>query len=150
MALVRWTDQPLVSLREAMDRLFDQVLTSPLWAWPSDTATPVVRVPMDVYEASDAYHVMMFIPGVKPDEVQVTYQNGTVAITGEIKRPAGDFQAALVREIGYGRFYRELRLPTEILADEIQATCENGVLHLILPKAEHARTRTIKVKANAK
>lgn len=149
MALVRWTEQPLVSLREAMDRLLDQVLTSPFWSWPSETVAPVVRVPMDVLETGDAYHVRMLIPGVKPEDIQITYQNGTLAVTGEIKPPAGQFQA-LVREIGYGRFYREVRLPTEIVADEVQATCENGVLHLTLPKAEHARAKTIKVRASSK
>jgi HSP20 family protein len=147
MALVRWSDQPLVSLREAMDRFFEQAFGPSLWSWRADTAAPIVRVPLDVYEAGDAYHVMMLVPGIKPDEVQITYQNGTLAITGELKPPAGEFQAALVREIGYGRFYRELRLPTEIVADQVQATCENGVLHLTLPKAEHARTKTIKVSA---
>ena len=138
--LMRYSE--FMPLREAVDRLFQQAFTTfPLWT----SNRFGFHVPVDLYESADRYVLRAFLPGVKPEDVQVTYQNGTLVIAGEWKPMTWEGYTPVLQEIGSGSFRREVRLPVEIDADKIEATYEHGMLLLTLPKAEAARPKAIKV-----
>jgi HSP20 family protein len=140
----RMSDFSLLPLREAVDRLFEQAFTAYPTLW-SERPGPL-SVPMNVYEAPDHFVVWALLPGIKPEDVQITVEQGTLTIAGEFKPFVKEGWKPLFQEIGSGYFRREFRLPTEIDAAKVEATYEHGVLTLKLPKAEAARPKTIKVK----
>jgi HSP20 family protein len=135
MTIARFTLMPeIVSLRDAMDRL------GPL------------AVPVDLWETNDAYHLQADLPGVKPDELEISATSDGVSISGEVKGQADVTQDGWLRqERRFGKFERAFTLPVAIDPNKVEATFENGVLQLVLPKAENTKPRTIKVNTtNAK
>ena len=145
--LVRWEPtRGMTSLREAMDRLFEQSFMQPGWlsAWmgPSD------MLPVDVYETDDKLVVKAAVPGVKPEEIEVTVTGDLLTIKGEFKSEEKTEKANYLRqECRYGSFCRQIGLPAGINADKVAATFENGVLTLEMPKAEEAKVKTVRVVA---
>jgi HSP20 family protein len=131
----------LLSLRRAMDRLIDDDFFRPL-AWNGDAGTPA----LDVSTTPDALVVEAALPGVKPEEVDVTVENGTLTIRGETRseRQEGEGEY-LVREIRRGSFARAVTLPSGLEPDKATASFENGVLRLRIPKAEEIKPRQIKI-----
>lgn len=145
-SLIRW--QPasdMVSLRDAMDRLFEDSFVSrrgfpALWA--GDTLA------LDVYETDDELVIKTSLPGVKPEEVDITVTGDVLTIRGETKSEEKVENANYLRqERRYGTFQRSVQLPGHLQSDKAKATFENGVLTLTIPKAEEARPKTIKVTA---
>jgi len=104
--------------------------------------TPLV----DVIETGDGFIFQADLPGVKPGDLDVSYENGLLTIEGKVepRQPAG--HGYLWREYGVGHFYRQFSLGTAINADGIRAELKNGVLELHVPKAESAKTRRIEIK----
>ncbi len=143
--LVRWEPfRELVSLREAMNRLFEEPLARPWGVFPRWTEGPAV----DMYETDDSVVVKATLPGVKPEDVEISVTGDTATLRGEIKREEEVREENYVRrERFYGSFCRSLILPTRVVADDAEAVFENGVLTLTLPKAEEVKPKTIKVKA---
>lgn len=132
-------DLAFMSLREAMDRMFDQALMRPY----SGFSTPV-----NIYEQPDRYHVSILMPGVRPESLEVQTLGSSVIIRGEVTPPEIEREknvAALRCEWTGGRFARTIEFGDPIDADHIEARLENGVLHLTVPKAESVRPRVIKV-----
>ena len=133
----------LVSLRQAMDRLFEDSVVRPrTWAAGSD-ASPL---PLDVTTTTDALLVEAALPGVDPGQVEITVEDGTLTIRAESRseRQAteGDM---LINEIRRGSFSRAVALPTGLEPDRATATFEHGVLHLTIPKAETVKPRQIRI-----
>jgi HSP20 family protein len=87
-------------------------------------------------------------PGVNPDDLNVTFENNTLTVRGELRdeNESGD-RTHHVREIRYGSFVRSVMLPGDVNADTIEAHCDNGLVTLRLPKTEQARPRRITVRA---
>ncbi len=144
MALARW--EPYwqgLTLREAMDRLFEQSFINPMSGFGG-----MASAPMDVYREGDNYVVEVAMPGVDPKDVEISVQGNQVSICGEMRQAPEDRQH-LHRERTFGRFERTVTLPTEVDADKAQATCENGVVRLTLPQAEHTKPRRIQVGGGA-
>jgi HSP20 family protein len=102
---------------------------------------------IDVYETKDDVVVKAALPGVKPDQVEVTVTGDTLTIKGEMKEDRQVKEENYIRkERRYGAFCRSVVLPGGIKADKADATFEDGVLTLKIPKAEDAKPKTIKVK----
>jgi HSP20 family protein len=141
--LTRW--DPFSDLRTTMDRLFDEGFSRP-WRMIPPTAEFQTTVPVDVSETDDAIEVKAALPGVKPDEVEITVANDVLTIKAEHKEETEEKKHEYYRrEIRYGSFHRALSLPVSVDADKAEARFENGVLRLVLPKAESIRPKQIKV-----
>ncbi|MFO7917801.1 MAG: Hsp20/alpha crystallin family protein [Anaerolineae bacterium] len=115
-------------------------LLSPFWG--RGGMTPA----MDVYETDKDVVVKVAIPGIDPDDIDVTVEEQTVTIKGEIEREEEEEKEYVRRERAYGRFYRSITLPT-LSADEAQAEYENGILTLNFPKREEERAKRIEVRS---
>lgn len=145
MALSRWDPfREVMSLREAMDRLFEESFVRPM-AWL--TRGEYAGLPLEMYETDKEVVVKAPLPGFKPDEVDIELQNGVLSIRAEHKEEHEEKGATYhLREYRAGRFYRQVTLPAEVNADKAEATFEDGILTLRFPKAEKAQARKIKVK----
>lgn len=107
-------------------------------------------LPVDVIRGEDELIIRASVPGVAPEDIEVTLDRGVITIAGSTaggtERESGDF---LVRERSAGRFSRSLRLPGYIDADGAQTSYERGVVTVSLPKSERARSRRLEVKVSA-
>jgi HSP20 family protein len=105
-------------------------------------------LPLDVHETTDELVVTSSLPGVRSEDIDVTIQGNMLRIQGETKPPehAKDEQVHR-RERRYGRFFREITLPSTVKSDSVRAEFDNGVLTLHLPKTEEAKPRRIQVQS---
>jgi HSP20 family protein len=143
--LTRWDPfGEKLSLRDAINQLFEASFVSPT-DFGQDQA---FSMPLDLRESDDGFIVDAVVPGVKPEDLNITLENNVLTITGETKQEqqAGAEQGNYHRvERRYGRFTRSIALPTSVNADQVQATLENGILHVQIAKAEEVRPRRITV-----
>jgi HSP20 family protein len=134
----------MVSLRDAMSRLFEDSFVRTPWTAPLDGGTLAV----DVVETKDDVIVKASVPGVKPEDIDISLSGDMLTIKGEFKAEQKTEGTNFVRqERRYGAFERTLGLPTQVAADKAKAEFDNGVLTLTLPKVEEVKPKTIKVKA---
>jgi HSP20 family protein len=136
----------MVSLRQAMDRLFEDSFVSPfaMRAIEGEALNPA----LDVHQTPDEIVVTASLPGVKPDDVQITLTGQTLQIRGEFKADEKiSREQYLYRERRYGTFSRQLQLPVRVEGDKTEATFENGMLTRRIPKAEEVKPRQIEIKA---
>jgi HSP20 family protein len=145
-SLIKWEPfRDLVSLRDAMDRLFEE---------------SVVRVPglptvlggealaIDMYETEDSVVVTTSVPGLDPEDIDITITGNVLTIKGETKVEQKVEKENYIRqERRYGSFRRSVVLPETVLADRAEATYDKGILTLSIPKTEEAKPKTIKVEA---
>ncbi|HUX88758.1 MAG TPA: Hsp20/alpha crystallin family protein [Chloroflexota bacterium] len=126
----------------------ETAFNSPWWSpqWTEANTAGVLSFPVNVYQNADNYLVTATLPGIDPDNVQVSALNGTLTISGEIKPSGIDGYEPLYRESVYGQFRRDIRLPGDFTVESAEATYESGVLRLTLPKAEHLKPRSLRVK----
>jgi HSP20 family protein len=133
----------MVTLRSAMDRMFDSAFLGEDGDWP----TFVDSLPLDVAETEDEYVVKASIPGIKPDDLEITYSGKTLTIKGEFKAEEEREDVHFhLRERRYGAFARSLALPAAVKSDAIEAKYESGVLTLKLPKSEEVKPKKIAVR----
>jgi HSP20 family protein len=145
--LMRWEPfRDLITLRDAMDRLFEDSFFRTSLTWREVEGERVMRLPLDVYMTPEEVVIQATVPGLKPDDVQITLEGDTLTIKGEVKPPIENVDYIL-QERPYGQFSRTLTFNIPIQADKAEATFENGVLTLVVPKAEAIKPKTIKVKA---
>jgi HSP20 family protein len=145
--ITRWEPfRGMRRLHDTLDRLMDESLQA-------ESAMDMREgfAPLDVYQTDDELVVEALMPGVKPDNLDVSITGDTLSIRGEVReeREVSDDSKRdyLVRERRYQRYSRTLRLPTLVQADKAEAEFDNGVLRLKLPKAEEVKPKTIKIKA---
>jgi HSP20 family protein len=148
MAIVTWRKRnpnELAALRGGMDDWFENFfrgLDRPLSlfeqrAWPA----------IDVAEKEEAVLVRAEVPGMKPEEIDISVYGNTLTISGEKKEAKeGEGDGFYHVESCYGSFRREVTLPTEVEEGKIEAVCKDGVLSITLPKAEKNKTIKVKVK----
>ncbi len=137
----------LLSLRQAMDRLFEDSFVRPRGAWGAGAgeASPLA---LDVSTSNDALVIEAALPGVRPDDVEITVEEGTLTIRGQSRTerqdqdPEGGY---LVQEIRRGEFSRSVTLPTGLEPDRADATFEDGILTLRIPRAEQVKPRQIRI-----
>jgi HSP20 family protein len=107
------------------------------------------RLALDVSENEDAFMVEAAMPGINPDDLDITLEDNILTIQGETKAERDVEESRYhLRERRFGRFSRSLQLPTAINADEVEAEYTNGVLILTIPKAEEIKPKRIAIKAN--
>jgi HSP20 family protein len=130
----------VVSLRDAMDRLFEDSFISRNLGNRGMTA--------NLYETAEGFILQVPMPGANPEAVEITAQQDTLSLKWETKVQAP--QGATVHWNGFqsGQYQQAFTLPAPINADRAEASYEDGVLTLNLPKAEHVKARTVKVTAN--
>jgi HSP20 family protein len=135
----------LVTLRDAMGRLFEDSFVSPL-TW-RQLDGEVLNPAMDVHQTGDEIIVTASLPGLKAEDVDITITGQTLAVRGEFKADEKvERDQYLYRERRYGTFHRQVELPVRVQGDATTATFEDGVLTLRIPKAEEVKPRQIKVK----
>ncbi|SRR5579884_1460756 len=143
-----------LSLRRAMDELFEQSFVNPRWAGSGQAQ----MMPMDVHETDQGYRVRIALPGVKPEDIEVTLNQNTLTVRGHAhhvtsEQPQGQQETGqerhqgnwLMREIGYGTFERSITFSRPIDPDKIQTEYEHGILTMNLPVSEASRPRRINV-----
>ena len=135
-----------MSLRDGMDRLFEDRWVSPgNWlTWTSPTASNFM--PLDIYETPDDLVVRALVPGVAPDGIDIQVQAGVLTIRATSEEPSvPDGATWLVREVTPAEYTRQVTLPRTIEAEGASSTFEHGVLTLTLPKSGDAKPKHIKV-----
>jgi HSP20 family protein len=101
---------------------------------------------MDVYEKDNALYIKVELPGLKKEDVQVEYDNGTLIIRGQAKAEAEVKETAYYRlERTYGTYFRRMALPFEVTPDQIQATLTDGVLEIKIPKPTETKSEATKI-----
>jgi HSP20 family protein len=145
--LVRWDPvRDMVSLREAMDRLFEESFVRPR-GWVAPTGG-VSTLALDVFETADDVTVQASIPGIHPEDIDISITGETLTIKGEISEEKEEQEGTYyLRERRFGAFERSITLPTLVNANRAQAEFSNGVLTLTLPKVEEVKPKSIKIKA---
>jgi len=142
--LIRWDPvREMVGMRDEMDRVFNDFFSrSPVSYEGYGT------INLDMMQTDDEVIIKASIPGIKPDDLNISVTGDTLTIRGEIKSEEETKKADYhMREIRYGSFARSVLLPSQVLADKARAEFENGILKLTLPKAEEVKPKTITVKA---
>jgi HSP20 family protein len=131
-------------MRRMMDRVYDENLAQ-RWNDAERAASPLA---LDVKESDEAYVVKATLPGIDPQDVEITYTNKTLTIQGELKsEEEHENERYQLRERYSGKFYRQLRLPFPINEEAIDAKYEHGILTLTLPKSEELKPKKIVVQA---
>ena len=140
-AITRWEPmREMMTLREAMDQLFNDAFTRPI---TGGTAMPSI----DLYQTEDAVVVKAALPGLKPEDVQLSVTGDTLTLRGEFKQESEQNDATYhIREHYSGQFERSVLLPIEVQSEKAKAEFENGLLTISLPKAEAVKPKTITIK----
>jgi len=145
MTMQRWEPfKEMMTLRNAMDKLFDDSVVRPSsYFMVSDG-----NIPLDVYETTNDVVVKASLPGYKAEEVDISITGDVLTIKGEHKEEhEAKEENYWLKERRIGSFSRAISIPVEVEGDKAEASFENGVLTLTLPKAEEVKPKQIKVKA---
>ena len=134
------TGSPIFGLRREIDRLFEDT-----FARDGSSFTPAV----DIKENDNEIRLDLELPGLKPEDVEITAENGVLTVRGEkhVERKEGDESRYQIIERAYGTFMRTFQLPQGIDADQIKAEFNNGVLSLHIPKAALPQPKRIEISA---
>src|ERR687892_1194163 len=149
--MTRW--DPFQDLRSAQDEMAQM---SPMLAHAlglhaqqgSGRATTAAWAPaLDISERKDAYLVTVELPGVEADDLEITLEDGLLTIQGERHFAHDSSEQQFHRvERRYGAFRRSITLPAHVMAEGIQASADNGVLQIMVPKMEEAKPKRIQVR----
>ena len=142
--LIRWEPfREVSSLRDAMDRMFDEGFARPFSSVLYGGGAPA----LDLYQTDNEVVVKASLPGVKAEDLQISVTNGVLSLRGEVHEDKEEKGHTYhLRERRVGTFARTVTLPTDVEADKAHAEFEDGILVLTLPKAEQVKPKTITVK----
>ena len=148
--VIRWDPfQDAVSLRQAMDRLLEDSFVRP-FARETDGAGRAASLPIDLYETPDSVVLKARLPGINPDDVDISIHGDSLTIKAELCSDAaldsGKDWSWYRHELFHGTLARSISLPTLVKPDKAEATFRNGELSLVLPKAEEVKPHSIKIK----
>ena len=150
--MTRW--DPFQDLRSAQEEMAQMAQMSPMLAralglqgQPQGSGTATAWAPaLDISERKDAYLVTVELPGVEPDDLDITLEDGLLTIQGERHFAHDSSEQQFHRvERRYGAFRRAITLPAQVQAEQIQASFDNGVLQIVVPKME-AKPKRIQVR----
>ena len=148
--VTRWEPmRDFVTLRDAMDRLFEESVVQPSWtalARRPGEVNGAWQLPVDAYMTSEEVVIVASVPGIKPEDVEITFEGDTLTIKGEFPGALENAED-LSRERRHGTFLRTITFNVPVNADAIEATFEHGVLTIVAPKVEEIKPKTIKVLA---
>jgi HSP20 family protein len=133
-----------LTLHDAMNQLFAQSFVQPGW---SSSRSQSITAPVDVFESDQTYHVHVLLPGIKPEDIELTAQGNTLTIRGQFQPSVNsDKQVAwLVQEIGSGFFERSVTFPKPIDSEKIETQYTHGLLMITVPIHESNRPKRISV-----
>jgi HSP20 family protein len=144
----------LTSLHSAMDRLFGDIFGDTLWSPTGDRGRegmPAYRLPVDIVETDQGYRIHAPVPGVRPEDVEITFSDGVLSIKArrseELTRPDGRY---LRRELVFGEYQRQIMLPGDVRAENIRASFDNGMLAVEVPRAPRPQPARIEVQRGQK
>ncbi len=139
------TRDPLMRELEAWRNTMEQLMNElPRTSFREDR--PWI-LPLDVIETDDNFIVKASIPGINPEDIDITFSDNILTIQGEIKEEAEQVDGNyLLRERRFGLFQRSIALPERVDADKIEATYQDGVLTLTIPKIEEIKPKRISIK----
>lgn len=134
----------LASLREEMNRLLDGSLA----AFTGNAGLFGGWSPsVDVFQDKDNVYIKAELPGMKKEDIDITFQDGTLTLCGERKEESQVQEGEVFRsERFFGKFHRSVSMPTKVNVDNIKASYKDGILTVELPKAEEAKAKQIEVK----
>ena len=140
----RWDPyREMMVLRNSMDRVVDRELALAPNSWKSFKWS----VALDVVESEDEYLVKASLPGINPEDLEITFEDNQLTIKGESKEEEEIDEARFhLRERRFGRFTRSIKLPSGIESEKIEANYDKGVLKLHLPKVEEVKPKKISIK----
>jgi len=141
--LMRTIDQPVLSLREAMERLVEQSFT-PFWRTHL-SESGYQTVPSNFWEDGENYHLHLLAPGCDPASVEITATNGALTISGQMSAPTPEGSKSIWQEWSTTSFRRQVRLPAGFEAERCKASYNDGVLSLTIPKPDQVKPKSIKV-----
>ena len=152
MHIVRYRHYPQSDLSAALDRLtnmraeMDRVFESTIGSF-SRSPAPLSRwnPAVNVYQDKDQFTVVVELPGLKKEEIEISLHDDTLTIAGERKREDESSAQEFLTERLYGKFQRSLTLPTAVDAEKVKANYKDGLLQVLLPKAEEAKPKQIEV-----
>lgn len=133
--------QEMTRMRREMDRLFSDLRESAAFSGGSG-----VFPAMNVHEDADRYAVEAEVAGVKPGDIEIAVEGNTLTLRGERKRDSKENVYYHRRERRAGSFQKAITLPAHINAEAVEAELKDGVLKLVLPKAEYAKPKRIGLK----
>ena len=153
-SLIRWNPRNEVTVNDPFETL--EQMVEELWnSWPFTNSRrtgdggPLLRPAMDVVENDKEVSLRLDLPGLKPEDVNVSIDDHVLTISGQIgdtiEREGDRYH---YRERRTGSFQRSLRLPSTVDTENVEASFENGVLTVTLPKLEQAQPKRITVKAS--
>jgi len=133
----------VVSLRDAVERLFDDRFMRPIWPFNGEReATPA----LDLYTTPESVIARIALPGVKPEDVDVSVADDLVTVTGTFKEEKETAEPGYIhKELSRGAFHRSFMVPIPVKAEAAKASFKDGLLVLTLPKTEAAKPKHLKV-----
>lgn len=145
MAIIRWDPfRDMVTLREKMNRLFEDVFTGR--AEDKELAAGTWAPAVDIYETENELIMTAEVPGIEEKDIEIKIEDNTLSLRGERKFEKETKEENYHRiERSYGSFYRAFTLPNSIDPDKIQAEHENGVLKISMPKRHELKPRKVKI-----
>ena len=145
-----------VLLRDAMNQLLqDSFVPSggARYGWSSGSRMMARPVPLDLYATPDEAVVIAAVPGMSPENLEITYSGNTLTLSGTVPSAAeseqGQSATWYLHELWSGQFQRTVTLPFEVDPAQAQATFEHGIVRIRLPKAEWAKPQKIAIKAGS-
>jgi HSP20 family protein len=146
---MRW--DPFQDLRSAQDEMAQMhpMLAHALGLHPQQgNARATAWAPaLDISERKDAYLVAVELPGLMADDLEITMEDGLLTIQGERQFTSESSEQQYHRvERRYGAFRRSITLPAQVQAEQIEASFDNGVLEIVVPKAEETKPKRIEVR----
>ena len=145
MTLVKFNPtRDLLSIRDNFDRMVQDLFER---RWDVSESMGELTPAVNIEENENEYIITAELPGVKKSDVKITFEDGALSISGEKKVENEDKKDNFHRiERRYGVFSRSFAIPTSIVVDKIDASFKDGVLKVVLPKAEEAKPKQIEVK----
>jgi HSP20 family protein len=144
--------QDFVVLRDAMNQLLEESFV-PSRTGRTTNGTMVRPLPLDVFATQDEAVIIAAVPGMNPQNLEVTINQNVVTLAGSIPSAAESEQGKgatwYLHELWHGQFRRSVTLPFEVDAGKAEATFEHGIVRITLPKAERAKPFRIPVKGTA-
>jgi HSP20 family protein len=151
MGIDLWRTRPFMSstMRGAVDRLFEEAF-APFYGGRDagqngSGQTGLQTLPVTIWETDDAFDAALMAPGLDESSINVTVQEDTLSVEGELKFQPPEGARVIWQEFGPMRFRRSLRFGTPIDPSRVQAVYRNGLLLITMPKAEEARPRQVRV-----
>lgn len=150
MPIVRWRPmRDMLSIQDEMNRLFDRFFIRSPWEEQEGLDAANWYPSMDISENNNEFVVSAELPGLRKEDIHITYTNGTLKIEGERKKDKEEKDTNFHRvERVYGKFCRTFQLPSQIKNDKISADFKDGILKINLPKADEVKPKEIEVKVN--